>query len=49
MLTGILVTLLIVGSFAYAQRSGKPGGAIVRHPYNNIHSDATGVRDEALL
>lgn len=46
MLTAILVTLIIVGAFAYAQRSGRVGKTIVRHPYNNIYTDAPGARQE---
>lgn len=46
MLTAILITLIIVAAFAYAQRSGRVGKTIVRHPYNNIYTDAPGARQE---
>jgi hypothetical protein len=46
MLTAILIPLIIVAAFAYAQRSGRVGQTIVRHPYNNIYTDAPGARQE---
>jgi hypothetical protein len=48
MFTAILVTVLIVATFGYAQRSARNGETIVRHPYNNIHSDAAGARQDSL-
>ena len=49
MLSAIGVTVAIVAVFAYAQRSAKNGQTIVRHPYNNIYSDAPGAREESTL
>ncbi len=49
MLTGIIVTVVIVGAFAYAQRSATNGQTIVRHPYNNIYTDAPGAREDSVL
>jgi hypothetical protein len=46
MLIAIFITLIIVAAFAYAQRSGRNGQTILRHPYNNIYTDAPGARDE---
>ncbi len=48
MLTAIVVTLLIVASLAYAQRSSRRGGLIVRRPYNNRYGDAAGAREDHL-
>lgn len=46
MLTAILITVIIVAAFPYAQRSGRVGKTIVRHPYNNIYTDAPGARQD---
>lgn len=46
MLTAILISLIIVAVFGYAQRSGRHGQTILRHPYNNVYTDAPGARDE---
>ncbi len=48
MLTAIIVTIVLVATLAYALRSGRTGGLIVRRPYNNRHSDAAAARDDHL-
>jgi hypothetical protein len=49
MLTSIIVTIVIIAALAYAMRSGRGSGAIVRRPYNNRYSDASAAREDALL
>ncbi len=46
MLTAIIVTLLVVAALARGLRSERSGGLILRHPYNNRYSDASGAREE---
>jgi len=48
MLSSILVTLVIVAALVYAFPSGRKGGLIAHHSYNNRHSDAAGARDDHL-
>lgn len=48
MLTSIVVTLIITGSFGYALRAARNDGLIVSRPYNNRYNDATGARDDRL-
>jgi hypothetical protein len=45
MLIAVLTTLIIVVALA---GSGRSGGLISRRPYNNMHSDASGAREEHL-
>ena len=49
MLIAILITVIIAAAFAYAHWADRDGQAIVRHPYNNVHSDATGAREDNIL
>jgi hypothetical protein len=46
MLAAIIITLIITSALGYAMRAGRNG--IVRRPYNNRYSDATGARDDRL-
>ena len=48
MLTAILITLFVVGALAYALRSGRGDGALVRRPYNNPYNDASAARRDHL-
>jgi hypothetical protein len=48
MLTAILITLFVVGALAYALRSGRGDGALVRRPYNNRYNDASAARRDHL-
>jgi hypothetical protein len=48
MITSIIVTGVIAGALGYALRPGKHGDMIVKRPYNNRHSDASGARDYGL-
>jgi len=43
MLTAILTTVIIVTALAY---SGRSDGLISSRPYNNLHNDASGAREE---
>ena len=45
----ILITLLVVAVLGCSLRSGRSGELIVRRPYNNRYSDASGARDDHLL
>jgi hypothetical protein len=45
-MTAILIPLLIVAALGYALRSGRHSEPIVRHPYNNLYSDAAGARGD---
>ncbi len=49
MITAIIVTVVIAGALGYALRPGRHGELIVKRPYNNRHSDASGARDYGLL
>jgi hypothetical protein len=49
MLSAIIVTFLITAALAYAFGSGRRGGIILRHPYNNRYNDASGAREDAVL
>ncbi len=46
MLTSIIVTTLVVGALGYGLRSGRRGKLIIRRPYNNRYSDASGARED---
>ena len=46
MLTSIVVTPLVVAALGLGLRSGRRGGLILRRPYNNRYSDASGARDD---
>ncbi len=46
MLTAIIITVIIVAALGYA---GRPGGLISSRPYNNVHSDASGAREEHFI
>lgn len=48
MLSAIIVTLLVIAVLGYALRSGRTGELIVRRPYNNRYSDASGSREDHL-
>ena len=48
MLLAILVTLIVIAALGYGFRRERGGELIVRHPYNNQYSDATGARDGEL-
>jgi hypothetical protein len=43
MFTAILTTVVIVTALAC---SGRSGGLISSRPYNNLHNDASGAREE---
>ncbi len=49
MFTAIIVTAVIVGALGYALRSGRHGDMIVKRPYNNRYSDASGAREHTLF
>ncbi len=49
MLTAIIITIVIAAALGYAQRGGRQGGIILRRPYNNRYSDASGAREDAVL
>ncbi|MGD1059359.1 MAG: hypothetical protein ABR992_18330 [Solirubrobacteraceae bacterium] len=44
----ILITLLVVAVLGYSLGSGRPGELILRRPYNNRYSDASGSREDHL-
>ncbi len=44
----ILITLLVVAVLGYSLRSGRSDELIVRRPYNNRYSDASGSREDHL-
>lgn len=46
MFTSIIVTAVIAGALGYGLRSSRGEDIIVRHPYNNRHSDASGARED---
>jgi len=46
MLIAIIVTLLVAALLGFALRSGRTGEMILRRPYNNRYSDASGARDD---
>jgi hypothetical protein len=48
MLVGIVVTLIIAASLGHALRAGRDGQLIIRRPYNNRYSDASGAREDHL-
>ena len=48
MFTSIIVTAVIAGALGYGLRSSRGEDIIVRHPYNNRHSDASGAREDHL-
>jgi hypothetical protein len=48
MLTSITVTILVVAALGYGLRSGRNSRSIVRRPYNNRYSDASGAREDHL-
>jgi hypothetical protein len=48
MLAAIVVTLLVLAFVGYAPRSARTGKLIVRRPYNNRYSDASGSREDNL-
>jgi hypothetical protein len=48
MLTSIAVTALILATLAYGLRSQRSSKSIVRRPYNNRYSDASGAREDHL-
>ncbi len=45
MLLAILVTLIIIVALGYGFRPERDSELIVRHPYNNVYSDATAARE----
>ena len=47
MITGILITAIIVGALALALRSNRHDELSVRRPYNNRYDAASGARDES--
>jgi hypothetical protein len=49
MLAAVIITLLLVIAFiGYAPRSARTGKLIIRRPYNNRYSDASGAREDHL-
>lgn len=48
MLSAILVTLVILAALGFALNSRRPGGLILRHPYNNRYNDAAASREDHL-
>ncbi len=48
MLISIAVTLLVVATLGYGLRSARSDKLIVRRPYNNRYSDASGAREDHL-
>jgi hypothetical protein len=48
MLPAILVTLIILLALGISLRSGRSGGLIAQHSYNNRYNDATGAREDHL-
>jgi len=48
MLAIIIVTLLILAALSYALRADGTDSLIVRRPYNNRYSDASGAREDYL-
>jgi hypothetical protein len=47
MLTAILIPLMIVAALGYALRASRFDKTIVRRPYNNRYSDASGAREDS--
>jgi hypothetical protein len=48
MFAAIIVTLLILAALGYARRADDTDSLIVRRPYNNRYSDASGAREDHL-
>lgn len=48
MLTGIIVTFIILAALGTALRSGRRDGLIIDRPYNNRYNDASGAREDHL-
>jgi hypothetical protein len=48
MIIAIAITLTIVAGLGYSFRSGRRGGLIARHGYNNRYNDAAGAREDGL-
>lgn len=48
MLTGILITLIVVATLGYALGAGRSESTILRRPYANRYSDATAARRDHL-
>jgi hypothetical protein len=48
MLTSIAVTALVVATLGYGLRSKRSDASILRRPYNNRYSDASGAREDHL-
>jgi hypothetical protein len=48
MLASIIFTLLILAALGYAPRADGTDSLIVRRPYNNRYSDASGAREDHL-
>ena len=46
MLTGILVTIVIVAALGYALAGGRYDPRVIRRPYNNRYNDASGARED---
>ena len=48
MLISITVTVLVVATLGYGLRSTRSDASILRRPYNNRYSDASGARENHL-
>jgi hypothetical protein len=48
LLASIFIAVLLSCGLASAMRAGRSGKSILRHPYGNRYSDATGARQDWL-
>ena len=48
MLLAILTTVIVVAGLGASLRSGRRGGLIAEHGYNNRYNDASAAREDAL-
>ena len=48
MIIAIAITLTIAAALGHSVRSGRRGGLISRHGYNNRYNDAAGARQDRL-
>jgi len=48
MLTGILITIMIIAALGYALAGGRHDPRIIRRPYNNRYNDASAAREDSL-
>jgi hypothetical protein len=48
MLTGILVTIVIIAALGYALAGGRYDPRVIRRPYNNRYNDASAAREDSV-